>query len=221
MAGVKKQAELAHSMLDNLSGKDTKKLSGFRIEVSMKAISLAEAVNAVRATPFFDPEYWLGMGDGPFSPIILTARLVSRDDLFANANWIHQKVIEDKLLVGDNNAKTTARQIKILTDVFNSFGWNRGLRNPSKSLDPGDWWNETAGSTPGSTDLVGQLNELCQTDSEVKLLFNSARFLAGTVPCRQHPDMVGHPYQVNNRSPFRVRCSAAGCNHKLGKAGLI
>jgi hypothetical protein len=29
-----------------------------------------------------DLEYWLGMGTGPFSPIVLTARLVSREDLF-------------------------------------------------------------------------------------------------------------------------------------------
>jgi len=73
-------------MLHHLNGKTASELGGFRIEVSVKAVSLAQAVGNVQGTPYLDPEYWLGMGQGPFSPIILTGRLVSRNDLFANAH---------------------------------------------------------------------------------------------------------------------------------------
>jgi hypothetical protein len=54
----------------------------------------------------------------------------------------------------------------------------------------------------------------------MNLPFDTARFLAGGVPCQQHPDMAGRRYQVNNKSPFRVRCGATGCNHELRQAGL-
>jgi hypothetical protein len=151
--------------------------------VSVKAISLAEAVRKVQLTPFLNPEYYLALGQGSVSPILMSASLVTRDDLFANAHWIHQKVADQKLSDGDSNVKPTARQINILTDVFNSLGWNGGLRKPRKSLDPGAWWNEWNGPAPSTLELSSRLSELCQTDAQLKLLFTTARQLAGVIPC--------------------------------------
>jgi hypothetical protein len=221
LGGARKQAEAARTILHKLNGKSATDLGGFRIEVSVKAVSLAAAVDKVKATPFLDPEYYLGLGQGPASPILLSARLVTRDDLFANAHWVHQKATDEKLLDGDSNVKPTPRYIKILTDIFNSFGWNGGLRRPSKSFDPGAWWNDSDGPATSTVELAGQLSELCQSDAQVKLLFTKARQLAGIIPCQQQPEDPGHRYQVNSSSPFRVRCGARGCNHKLRRVGLI
>jgi hypothetical protein len=221
LGGARKQAEAARAMLHNLNGQSAEQLGGFRIEVSVKAISLVQAVNKVRATPFMDPEHWLGIGAGPFSPTILNARLVTRDDLFANAHWVHQKITDEKLLDGDSNVRPTTRHIKILTDMLNSLGWHGGLRRPSKSLDPGAWWNEVEGPVSSSTELSAQLSELCQSDQQLKVLFTIARQLARAIPCQQQPEDTRHRYQVNNSSPFRVRCCATGCNHKLRRVGLI
>jgi hypothetical protein len=102
-----------------LSGKTAARLGEFRIEASVKAVSLAEAVNKVQITPFSHPEYYLGLGHGPIKPILLTARLVTRDDMFVNAHWIYQKLADQKLLDWVRNVRPTARQIMILTDVFN------------------------------------------------------------------------------------------------------
>lgn len=105
-------------------------------------------------TPFLEPEYYLGIGQGPAPPIHLAVRLVSRDDLFANAHWISQKIADENLLNGDSNLKATTRHIKILTDLFNSLGWNPDLRNPSKSLDPGARWREKDGPATSTTKLA-------------------------------------------------------------------
>lgn len=111
-----------------MNGKTAAGLGGLRLSVSVKAVSLAEAVRMVQVTLFLSPKYYLGLGPGPTSPILVSARLVTQDDLFAYAHWIHQKIADQKLLDGDSNVKPTARQIKIFTDVFNSLGWNGGLR---------------------------------------------------------------------------------------------
>jgi hypothetical protein len=189
--------------------------------VSVKAVSLAEAVRNVQLTPFLNPEYYLRLGLGPISPILLSARLVTRDDLFANAYWVHRKVADQNILDGDSDVKATARQIKILTDVFNSLGWNGGLRKPSKSLDPGAWWNEWNGPALSTLDLSSRLSELCQTDAKPKAVFTTARQLAGVIPCQKQSIDCRHRYQVNNSSPFRVRCGATGCNDRLRRVGLI
>jgi hypothetical protein len=67
-------------MLHHLNGKMAAGLGGFRIEVSVKAVSLAEAVRKVRNTPFLDPGYYLGLGQGPASPILLSAGPVTSND---------------------------------------------------------------------------------------------------------------------------------------------
>jgi hypothetical protein len=126
-----------------------------------------------------------------------------------------------KLLDGDSNVEPTARQIKILTDVFNSLGWNGGLRKASKSLDPAVWWIEWTGPAPSTLETSSRLSELCQTDAQLKLLFTTARQLAGVIPCQKQPEDGRHRYQVNNNSPFRVRCGATGCNVRLRRVGLI
>jgi hypothetical protein len=139
--GVHTRIRAAMTMNHRLTGKDDAALGGFRIEVTVTAISLAEAERTVRGTPFMEPAYWLGIGEGPHSPLLLSARLLSREDLLANANWIHRKAMNENIFEGANTNKPNKLQVKSLVSIFNALGWNPNLRRPTKSLDPTAWWN--------------------------------------------------------------------------------
>jgi len=62
---MKRQVNAALSVLLDITTKENKSLGGFRIEVTVKAPTLQAAVRIVNNTNFLDPNYWLGLGDGP------------------------------------------------------------------------------------------------------------------------------------------------------------
>jgi hypothetical protein len=72
-------------MVQSLISKNPTALGGFRIEVTVRARILKDAHRLVSAINFLKPEYWLKTGDGPHAPHGLTAQLMSKDGLFANA----------------------------------------------------------------------------------------------------------------------------------------
>jgi hypothetical protein len=219
--GVHNQVSAVANMINSLSGKEASAIGGFRIEVSVKARTLEEAVERVLGTPFMTPGYWLGIGDGPFAPMLLSARLISKRNLLDNANWVFQKAADIGILDGGSNNRPTQVQIQVLTDILNAVGWNGGIRRPTKSLHPRAWWN-TVDAPPSTTAvLLHQLNEMCQSDADFKRLYLKARAQKGCIPCKTEPDNPQHRYQSNNPSPFRVRCGARGCNNKLQRSSLI
>jgi hypothetical protein len=95
------------------------------------------------------------------------------------------------------------------------------LRRPTTSLDATAWWNDQHGQEVNNMSLKDRLNRLCQTNTQIKLLFRVARRLAGAIPCKAQLAEPSHRYQVNNRSPFRIRCCCPGCNNKLQRAAVI
>jgi hypothetical protein len=219
--GLKIQLQAALTMIHKLTSKDAGELGGFRIEVTVGARTLAEAMEKVNATPFMDPGFWLNQGEGPFSPIPLSARLVTRENLLANANWIYQKAINDNLFTGANGSKPTSVQVKVLADVYNALGWNPGSRTSTKSLDPTAWWMVTPAPASEVTELLHSLNTSCQSDEHIRLLFTVARTQNGSIPCKKKPTNARHRYQINNPAPFIIRCGYTGCNSKLQRSAVI
>jgi len=220
--GLRTQMDSASDMIHKLAGVDEWRLGGFRIEVTVKAKTLSAAAARVRETPFMDADYWVG--PNARSPHPLIARLATRDDLMANANWILQKARDSNLFMGDNNVNVNKVQITALTDLFNSFGWNPDKRTPTKSLALDAWWYGVQleeGEMVMEPEVVDTFTTLCQTDQQIRLLFTLARTQAGFLPCMLHPGDAEHRYQVNNKSPFVIRCCIRGCFHKVRRSKII
>jgi len=91
-------------------------------EVTVKAPTLQAAVRIVDKTNFLDPNYWLGLGDGPHCPHRLKARLITKKGLLDNANWVYHQANQLGKFDGDNNRHPTGLQIKALTDVKIALG---------------------------------------------------------------------------------------------------
>jgi len=168
-----------------------------------------------------NPGYWLGHGNGPFSPHLVSARLVSRQSLLVNANWIYLKTVEDEIFAGTDSAKPSKLQLQALVDVFNSLGWNPGLRTATKSLNPDAWWNAAMGQASAVMDLLDFLNRTCRTDPQIELLFTVAKDQHGAVPCKREPEDPRHRYHGARPSPYRIRCGFQGCNSSMQRSAVI
>jgi hypothetical protein len=220
LSGVLSQVAGAERMIHSLTGKDAMGLGGFRIEATVKAVSLREATKVVKRTGFLKPEYWLGVGDGPHASKLISAKVVDRQAFLDNANWVIQQANSAKVFRGQGANKPTKQHIQALTDILNALGWNSDLRTPTKSLRPNAWWNMVE---PAAPSLFGTLAELYQTDNQNRALFELARANSseGGLPCKSQPNNPTHRYQVNNSRPFRIRCCTPGCYHRLQRASVI
>ena len=116
--------------------------------------------------------------------------------------WVQQQATDLKIFLGNNNARSSSQQLRVLTNILNAVGWNNGLQSLSKSLAPKAWWNHDGSKTDPT--LYQSLCEICQTDRDIKDLFNFARSMVGAIPCQRHPKNIRHLYQVNNTAPFRL-----------------
>jgi hypothetical protein len=201
------QVASAKRMIHSLSGKDAMGLGGFRIEVTVRAVSLREATKVVKRTGFLNPEYWLGLSDGRHAPKPISAKVVSRQAFLDNANWVFQQAESAKVFRGQGATKPSKLHIQALTDILNALGWNGDLRTPTKSWRPNAWWNMVA---PAAPSLFGRLAEIHQTDDG-----------RDGLPCKSQPNDLSHRYQVNNGRPFRIRCCMHGCYHRLHRAAII
>lgn len=221
LQGIRNQAAGALRMIHNLASKDDQAVGGFRIEVTVKAKSLRDAHRLVDDTGFLNPSYWLKAGDGNVAYRGLTAQLVTREGLLANANWVYNQAVQSKVFVGAAADTPSKEQVQAIVDILNALGWNAGIRRPTKSLDPNAWWHSTP-STDRAT-IFRQLIENYQLDDEIRGLFWKAKEGAEyhALPCKEEPGNPGHRYQVHNRTPFRVRCSSEGCGSKLQRSALI
>jgi len=220
LSGVLSQVAGAERMIHSLTGKDAMGLGGFRIEVTVRAVSLREATKVVKRTGFLNPEYWLGLGDGPHAPKLISAKVIDRQAFLDNANWVLQQANSAKVFHGQGANKPSKQHIQALTDILNALGWNGDLRTPTKSLRPNAWWNMVA---PAAPSLFGTLAEIYQTDDQIRALFELARANAGRdgIPCKSQPNNPSHRYQVNNGTPFKIRCCMHGCYHRLHRSAII
>ena len=221
LQGIRNQSASALRMIHNLASKDNHGVGRFRIEVTVKAKSLQEAHQLVDETSFQDPSYWLKAGDGHVARRGLTAKLVTREGLLANANWVYNQAAQSDVFTGAAANKPSKEQIQAIVDILNALGWNAGIRRPTKSLDPNAWWHATP-----STDRANIFRQLItnyQSDDQIRELFQRAKENAEfhALPCKEEPGDQDHRYQIHNRSPFRVRCSDKDCGSKLQRSALI
>ena len=149
LQGIRHQAAGSLRTIHNLASKEDQAVGGFQMKVNGAAKGLGDAHRLVDDTGFLNPSYWLKAGDGNVAYRGLTAQLVTREGLLANANWVYNQAIQSKVFVGAAANRPPKEQVQAIVDILNALGWNAGIRRPTKSLDPNAWWHLTP-STDGA-----------------------------------------------------------------------
>ncbi|KAK1920646.1 hypothetical protein DB88DRAFT_520126 [Papiliotrema laurentii] len=105
LQGVSNQVAGCLRMFHSLTSKANKALGGFRIE--------REAYGLLRATGILVPAFWLGIAGGPHAATPLTAILVSREGLHANANWVYQQAVQADIFQGRSSDRLLELKSKL------------------------------------------------------------------------------------------------------------
>ena len=208
-------------MIHSLTGKDGMGLGGFRIEVTVRAVSLREATKVVKRTGFLNPEYWLGLGDGPHAP----TPHQRQGGRAGRPSWRTPTGCFNKPNLGQSlpwsgGHKPSKQHIQALTDILNALGWNGGPAHSDKVTASQRLVEHGGTCCPDSLRHAG---EIYQTDDQIRALFELARANScrDGLPCKSQPNDPSHRYQVNNGRPFRIRCCMHGCYHRLQRAAII
>lgn len=209
-------------MIKNLSSQEPRQLGGYRIEVSVQAPTLTQAKRIVSATPFLRLESWLSPEtEGGLLRFRMAVKVVTKEGLLANARWVYNEAVRQAQLVGDNNTAPTRQQRQVMVDIYSAFGWNAGVRNPTRSLREDAWWanNQTYDNDPTLTLMARLESKFGNGDSYLELVERMRTRGKDTyLPCRKAMDDPRHKYFMHDKRNFRLRCGLKGCYDSLPMA---
>jgi hypothetical protein len=219
--GLKAQVKSALAVIHGLASLDIRDIHGFRIEVTVQAPTLRQATRLVELTPFLQPAFWLDPAQThpELAHLKLAAKLVQVKTLLANANWMHRKLEDSGHLFQRDSSTPTRLQLQCVIDMMAAFGWNKGLRKVTKSLDPTAWWTQV-GDANQALSLIEYLSNQYNTATRQLQLVDLVRTKSpfGYMPCKMN---TAHHYQVHNKQTVGLRCGDKRCKHHIAGAEVI
>ncbi|KAE8235888.1 hypothetical protein A4X13_0g9342, partial [Tilletia indica] len=136
----------AFTLLANRAAKLKKvsqwRFGGFRIEVTVQAETLQDAIDKVTATPLLNVIAFQDPTDAQLRDYALRFRPFSKQEYMDNLK--KQITVAHGLphfIRGFDRAATSPFQQAVIVDLYNALGWNPGFRKPSNWRADG-WWIE-------------------------------------------------------------------------------
>lgn len=216
---IRRKGNAAIKMIRALSETSSYEMGGFRIEVSVRAPSFAEAQRLVHETQFLRPHTWISQSKSPYKEYVLNVKFVTKKGFLDNTNWVYHQAILHKAYEGRNLSAASKLQKQIARDVFGSFGWNLGRRPLTKSLAPNAWWRTIDNESEASPYLetLQALNRKYSADWAIKRLVTIVRTVGKgkRLPCRRAVDDPKHRYASKEAKPPRWQCSNPVCKDNL------
>ncbi|OWZ27404.1 hypothetical protein C347_06199 [Cryptococcus neoformans AD2-60a] len=199
-------------MIDRLADLHPKEFGGFRIEISLVAKTLGEAKQKALRLPFFKLENWLHPTDQRMVPFKLQAMVVTKKDLLDNAIQMLSIANARDIWAGSNSGKVSNFRKQVVTDLFASFGWNAGRRNPTRCGNKDAWWKDEddCGRQTAWEILLERLNTRFNTNGALKTVFRKIEGLIanGKVPCQKDSKGVYRAFSDSTR--FRLSSLYSG-----------
>ncbi|OCF70803.1 hypothetical protein I204_08550 [Kwoniella mangroviensis CBS 8886] len=135
LQSVKRKIVALNEMLQHLSTFKDMDLGGFRVELSLVAPTLRDAVAFAMSTPFFMSSIWLAPPAG-MEHYALDAKWISRTGLFANANWVYQQTLERGISIGrGTNKPIEFKPVLSLTTTHQQAGVLEHEGPPNHSME--------------------------------------------------------------------------------------
>ncbi|SPO42077.1 uncharacterized protein PSFLO_07560 [Pseudozyma flocculosa] len=182
------------------------RLGGIRLEVTVQARTLQEAIRKVSHTPFLNANEFLNPSFPLTKPYQLQVKGIGKEQYLTNARDMLAKADSKGIFTGHDHNPATKEAQRIVMDLFNSLGWNSGRRRPTsfKAADP--WWEEV-------TALNVQLQDVSEPPAisldhiqgvpATSKLFKAVR---NQLPCH-NCYYLGPMYNLDGgQGQFRVRC---------------
>ena len=174
-------------------------MQGLRLEVSVIAPTSKAAVQMAKDSRLLDAQYLFSDEAGRHK---LKSHTITKADLLQDATRLMKIEQQKQIIKGSSSKKCTRLQQRVVTDLYNSIGWNPGpqVGRPSGVGDPYKWW------TTGIKILRIE-EQLDQFDNlqKLRLLYS---YVQTRVPCHNKQCPGTGQYASKGRvTHFRVECS--------------
>ncbi|RXK34899.1 hypothetical protein M231_07847 [Tremella mesenterica] len=192
---IRQKGHTTLKMIQDLSSVPSSQIGGFRMEITIRAKSLATAKAIAGQTPFLRAAFWLNPGDS-MSRFKLNAKIVTKSALLDNANWVYQQALAQNVFQGRDSGNPSPIQVRAALDCLASFGWNSGSSRITKSLDKSAWWRESEMELEpeNPSNVMMELLKKYPTDQSKSAFLTSIRgaFEGGYMRCRKGPNNSSH-----------------------------
>lgn len=215
------------------------------MEVTVQAVTLAEARRKLSHTPFMDWTFWCDTSRRPgMDKYRLEFKVISKEGLLQNAKWVSHQARILSLFRGDNVTTPSAIQQQVMADVLASLGWNAGKKNPTKSHSVTAWWLggvtegsdeeehvtrggverrvgvtqvDVTGVTVGVVKVLDHLNAKFRGKQGIKDLLKILRVKSKNkvVTCPRDTGCDKHRIIVHGWRPVRFRCNLDTCRYNM------
>ncbi|KAE8236762.1 hypothetical protein A4X13_0g9036, partial [Tilletia indica] len=207
---------------------------GLRVEVSVQAESLEEAIKKVSSTPLLTPAEFVEPTDPQLLDYALRFREFTKDQYVFNLN--KQIGIANRLphfMRGTDRARTSPMQQQIIVDLYNAMGWSPGYRKISNWRTDIGWWVEDEEISEDSEDSDVQVDRRSPTPqplvydptpdirgySAVQLyeLFDKVKSQLHKLPCHNPKckSKTASYSKDGGKNTFRLKCKH--CRKTLAK----
>ncbi|SPO42280.1 uncharacterized protein PSFLO_07763 [Pseudozyma flocculosa] len=192
--------------LSTMTKAERVRLGGIRLEVTVQARTLQEAIRKVSHTPFLNANEFLNPSFPLTKPYQLQVKGVGKEQYLINARDMLAKTDSKRAFSEDDHNKPSKEVQQIIIDLFNSIGWNMGRRRPTSFRAADPWWEEV-------TALNVQLQDVSEPPAisldhiqgvpATSKLFKAVR---NQLPCH-NCYYLGPMYNLDGgQGQFRVRC---------------
>lgn len=146
MRAREKQLEKILAIYDEASPAD---MGGLRIEVTVCAPTLREALDWVASCPVLQLAEYLNPSREPFHRHKIQLHELSKEEMLENARSMMAQAVKQGLFNGRDSLQVSLQAKKQVIDLYNAVGWNDGTRKPTAHTVLFPWWRETGQSVAG------------------------------------------------------------------------
>ncbi|KAE8220513.1 hypothetical protein CF326_g8741 [Tilletia indica] len=204
------------------------RFTGLRVEVTVHAETLKDAIKQVSATPLLNPWFFIGPKDPQLQDYALRYREFDVQSYLDNVQK-HAGIARrlPKLLIGRANTPTSKMQKQIIVDLYNALGWNPGYRTASEWRTDIGWWVEEGDSdivesdtsymeraarnpSPPAAPLPADMTDRILTYDDVQMyrLFDRIKEALHTLPCHnlECTSATAQYSKDGGKKVFRLKC---------------
>lgn len=195
-------------------------MGGLRLEVTVSATTLQEAISIISKTPLLNLDAYLYNRLELMHPFQLRLINILKVEYMDNFKHMMAKAETVRTFEGNNNAKLRPHKKQIILDLFNTLGWNNGRTKVTAFNAADAWWLDEIKGVPGAAPApVAEPEAPVLTLGHIKgVPAMKALFLAirAQLPCHSCPD-PGYTYIWDGHvKQFRIKCKE--CGSKLNQA---
>ncbi|SPO37041.1 uncharacterized protein PSFLO_02513 [Pseudozyma flocculosa] len=147
---ARRRSRQAQEIFTTLSQKTERELGGLRMEATVTAPTLQQAITILSSTPLLNLHAFLDPVLEELKPFQLRQHHVFKPGYIKNCQMLFQAAEMAQIFHGRNTSPATKEMQQAVVDLLNALGWNNGRHKPTKHSAQHPWWQSIQQTAQGS-----------------------------------------------------------------------